>query len=134
MKRFDVQGVELETAETLAFAYIADPTNLPNWTNAFAEVTGSRAVMRTPEGEVEVELEVRTAAAEGTIDWIMTFPDGSIATAFSRLVGLGQGRCAYTFVLTPPPGPLETLEGALSAQSAILSEELQRLRSLLSER
>lgn len=134
MKRFDVQGVELETAEATAFAYIADPNNLPHWTNAFAEVAGSRAVMRTPEGEIEVGLEVRAAPEEGTIDWVMTFPDGSVATAFSRLVGLGEGRCAYTFVLTPPPGPLEALEGALSAQSAILSEELQRLRSLVAKR
>lgn len=132
MKRFDLQGVELETTTALAFAYIADPTNLPHWTNAFAKVTGSRAIMRSPEGEIDVELEVRATAEEGTIDWIMTFPDGSVATAFSRLVGLVEGRCAYTFVLTPPPVPLEKLEGALEAQSIILSEELGRLQSLLS--
>lgn len=131
MRYFDLQGIELDTSYEQAFAYIADPVNLPAWTNAFAEVFGPRAVMRTPEGEVVVGLEVRASAQEGTVDWVMTFPDGAVATAFSRLVRLQDRRCAYSFVLTPPPVPLEALEGALDAQAAILREELGRLRSIL---
>ena len=131
MKRFDLQGIELETSAARAFAYLADPTNLPSWTNAFAEASDSDATMRAPEGEVRVGLEVRAAAENGTVDWFMNFPDGSVATAFSRLVPLAESRCAYTFVLTPPPVALEMLEGALEAQSVILAEELLRLQSIL---
>jgi hypothetical protein len=87
--------------------------------------------MRTPTGEVAIGLEVESSAQAGTIDWRMTFPDGSVATAFSRVVELDRGRCIFSFVLTPPPVPLERLEGALQTQSRTLQEELQRLASIL---
>ena len=53
MKIFDVQGSDLKVPRGQAFAFIADPAQLPRWTNAFASVTAGRAVMRTPSGEVE---------------------------------------------------------------------------------
>jgi len=131
MKKFDVQGVDLHTTREMAFSYIADPMHLPQWTNAFASVTGRRAVMRTPNGEIEIDLMVRSSEEQGTVDWFMTFPDGSVATAFSRVVELDPEHCAYTFVLTPPPVPLEQLEGTLKEQSRILAEELQNLKRIL---
>lgn len=131
MKRFELQGVELPVPAKDAFRYIAGPARLPEWTDAFTEVDDGRAVMRTPEGRVEVDLRVEADPDRGTVDWSMGFPDGSVATAFSRLVDLGGGRCAYTFVLTPPPVPLEALEGALEAQAHILREELSRLGAIL---
>jgi len=76
--------------------------------------------MRTAEREVEIDLGVQASAEHGTIDWRMTFPDGSVATAFSRLVQVDRDRCVFSFVLTPPPVPLEQLEGALEAQSRTL--------------
>lgn len=63
----------------------------------------------------------------------MTFPDQSVATAFSRLVDAAPDRCIYTFVLTPPPVPLEQLEGALEAQAQTLSHELTRLKEILEQ-
>lgn len=131
MKKFDVQGVDLQTTREAALAYIADPTHLPQWTNAFASVTAGKAVLRTPAGEVEIDLIVRSSEQHGTVDWFMTFPDGSVATAFSRVVALDAEHCAYTFVLTPPPVPLEQLEGTLKAQSRILAEELLNLKRIL---
>jgi len=131
MKRFDVQAVDLQAPRNRVFAYVADPARLPQWTRAFASVTGERALLRTPNGEVEIDLAVHSSREEGTIDWRMAFPDGSVATAFSRVVELDPGSCAFTFVLTPPPVPLEQLEGALEAQSRTLSEELQLLKEIL---
>ena len=61
----------------------------------------------------------------------MTFPDGSVATAFSRVVEIDATSCVYSFVLTPPPVPLEQLEGALEAQSRTLAEELARLKQVV---
>jgi hypothetical protein len=131
MKTFDVQGIDLQAPQKRAFSYIADPIHLPQWTSAFASVANGRAVMRTPNGEIEIDLAVRSSEEQGTIDWVMAFPDGSVATAFSRIVKLDSKSCVFTFVLTPPPVPLEQLEGALEAQSRTLAEELQSLKRIL---
>ena len=131
MRTFDVQGIGFDVPSTHAFAFTADPGRLPEWTQAFASVNGARALLRTPNGEVEIGLEVNASAEEGTIDWRMAFPDGSVATAFSRVVPIGHDRCVYSFTLTAPPVPLEQLEGALDAQSRTLAEELEKLKAIL---
>lgn len=131
MRSFDVQGIDLAVPRSKAFAFIADPAQLPKWTNAFASVTAEQAVMRTPSGEVMIDLEVQASAEQGTVDWRMRFPDHSVATAFSRLVETGPDRCIFSFVLTPPPVPLEQLEGALEAQARTLAEELKKLKEIL---
>ena len=131
MKTFDVQAMELNVPRGKALAFIADPEQLPKWTNAFASVTPGRAVMRTPDGEVKVDLAVEASPKHGTVDWRMTFPDRSVATAFSRVVESGRDRCIFVFVLMPPPVPLEQLEGALEAQSRTLAEELRKLKKVL---
>ncbi|HRC85947.1 MAG TPA: SRPBCC family protein [Thermoanaerobaculia bacterium] len=130
-RKFEVQGVELQVPVERAFSYIADPARLPSWTSAFATVEGERACLRTPAGEVEIGLAVESSADRGTIDWHMSFPDGSVAVAYSRVVALSPGSSAYSFVLTAPPVPLEQLEGALDAQSRTLAAELLRLKGLL---
>ena len=84
--------------------------------------------MRTPEGEISVQLEDNVDRKNGVIDTKMTFPDGSVGTAYSRLIALSEDSCAYSFLLTPPPVALEELEGALSAQAEILEQELQILK------
>lgn len=131
MKNFDVQGIEINVPRSKALAVIADPAQLPKWTNAFASVTPGRAVMRTLSGEVAIDLEVETSSEWGTIDWRMRFPDGSVATAFSRVVEMDRDRCVFSFVLLPPPVPLEQLEGALETQSRTLAEELRKLKEIL---
>jgi hypothetical protein len=131
MKRFDVQGIELQATQGQVFSYIADPNHLPHWTRAFASVANGRAMMRTPNGEIDIDLVVQSSEEQGTVDWLMTFPDGSVATAFSRVVKLDSKGCVFAFVLTPPPVPLEQLEGSLEAQSRTLSEELQSLKRIL---
>lgn len=131
MKTFDVQTISLNVSQQQAFTFIADAMRLPEWAQAFASVAGTRALMRTPNGEVEIDLEVRAAAENGTVDWYMTFPDGSTAVAYSRVVELNRDHCAYSFILTPPPVPLEQLEGALDMQSKTLIEELAKLKEIL---
>ena len=131
MKAYDLQGIELKVPGPRAFAFLADATQLPRWTSAFASVTNGRAMMRTPNGEVAVSLHVDASPEQGVVDWRMSFPDGSVARACSRVVPLDAHRCVYTFVLTPPPVPLEQLEGALEQQSRTLTHELATLKELL---
>src|SRR5262245_6301241 len=131
MKAFDVQGIDIAVPRERAFALISDPAKLPQWAEAFESVAAGKAIMRTPQGQATVGLAVDASAAKGTVDWHMTFPDGGQATAYSRLIALGADRCAFTFVLTPPPVPLEQLEGALESQSRTLTRELKALKRLL---
>jgi hypothetical protein len=70
---------------------------------------------------VAIGLEVAASEPHGTVDWTMTFPDGSVGHASSRVVALGAQRCVYSLVLLPPPVPLEQLEGTLAAQSLTLA-------------
>lgn len=131
---FAVQNIALAVPAAHAHAYLADPGNLPKWTNAFAQAEASgNALLRTPQGEVPIKLEVQSDVGMGIVDWYMTFPDGSLATAHSRIVALGEEACAYSFLLTPPPVPLEALEGALEQQTSILAEELQKLKAILED-
>lgn len=131
MQNFDVQAIELATQARRAWRTIADPDLLPKWTNAFREVRAGSALLQTPNGAVPIGLEVRSSETHGTVDWIMSFPDGSVATACSRVVPLDAQRSVYTFVLLPPPVPLEQLEGTLAAQSKTLAQELLRLKELV---
>ena len=129
---FEVKSIALAVPIDAAFNYLKDMTNLPEWTHAFAEVDeDGAAIMRTPEGEVTVQLEDRVDRESGVIDTKMTFPDGGTGTAYSRLIALDDDSCVYSFVLTPPPVALEELEGALSAQADILERELRTLKTKL---
>jgi hypothetical protein len=133
VKNFDVQGIELAVPASRAWRTIADPGRLPDWTQAFSKAENGRAILETPNGAVTIGLEVTASEDHGTVDWAMTFPDGSVGHANSRVVALGAQRCVYSFVLLPPPVPLEQLEGALAAQSLTLAEELRRLKALLEQ-
>ena len=131
MKPYDVQEVELAVAAGRVLEFLADPAQLPRWTRAFASADHRSAMMRTPQGSVTVGLRVEARPEVGTVDWKMTFPDGSIGWAHSRVVELTADRCVYTFVLHAPPVALEAVEGALEAQRVTLALELQDLKALL---
>ena len=133
-KLFDVQAVLIQTPRENACRYIADPRTLPEWTNAFQSAGDGKAKLETPDGAVEIELDVQADASAGTIDWYLRFPDGSLGTAFSRVTPSGEEATIFTFVLMPPPVALEQLEGALQQQIGILERELQVLRSILESR
>jgi hypothetical protein len=129
---YAVQHIGFEVPFTTAFTYIANPLNLVNWTNAFKDVQDNgKAKLATPDGEVDIKLETTANASNGVVDWKMTFPDGSVGIAQSRVVALTEETSAYSFTLTPPPAPLEMLEGALAQQSEILGGELVKLKGVL---
>jgi len=134
MKTFDVQSIGIEAPASQAFDYIADPANLPNWTSAFKRVEGGKTLLETPQGGVAIDLVTTARRETGAIDWRMTFPDGAVGVAFSRVTPDGEARSVYSFVLMAPPVPLEALEGALEAQRQTLAKELLRLKGLLEGR
>src|SRR5262245_198945 len=131
MKTFDVQSVGIEAPAAQVFEFIANAANLPRWTEAFKRVDGAEALLETSQGAVEVNLAVIARREAGTVDWKMTFPDGAVGWAYSRVTPDGEARSVYAFALMAPPVPLEALEGALEAQRKILAKELLRLKGLL---
>jgi hypothetical protein len=134
MEAFAVQSIQLAAPTMQVFNFIADPCNLPRWAHAFKRVSDGRAILQTPNGTVEIYLEVEASEKQGTIDWIMKFPDGTVARACSRVIPLTAEDNVYSFVLLPPPAPLEHLEGALEQQSRTLKEELAGLKAILEQR
>jgi hypothetical protein len=133
MRQFDVQSIQLSVPIREVFAFVAEPRNLPKWAQAFNRVSGGRATLETPNGAVEIDLRVEAFENQGTIDWIMRFPDGAVARACSRLVPLTENQTVYSFLLLPPPVPLEQLEGALEQQSRTLTKELASLKKILEQ-
>lgn len=129
---FDVKNTAIKVPFEQAYAYIANAQNLPQWTNAFASVeSDGQALMTTEQGQVPIKLEVVGDKSQGTIDWKMTFPDNLEAIAHSRVVPLSEESSAYSFLLTPPPAPLEMLEVALAQQAKTLEQELITLKNIL---
>ena len=120
-KNYDVQGVFINTGIGKAFDFIANPENLPKWTKAFSEANRTGAKMTTPRGEITISLETVASKESGSIDWYLTMPDGAVGSAFSRLTPHGAA-CVYSFVLMPPPVPVELVEGTLKQQMGMLKE------------
>ena len=131
MKTFDVQSVGIDARRSRVFEFVAEPSNLPKWAKAFRSADTHSAQLETSEGTVAIRLKTDARRDAGTVDWMMTFPDGSVGTAYARVTPDGENRSVFSFVLMAPPVPLEAVEGALDAQRKILTEELARLKRIL---
>jgi hypothetical protein len=113
------------------FEFLREPANLPRWAHAFVSAGNGRARLETPAGAVDAGPGVTADAATGVVDWRLTFPDGGVGLAQSRVTETTRGTCIYSFVLHAPPVALEQVEGALDAQRAQLQSELATLKSLM---
>lgn len=130
-KSFSVQSVSIDSPVDKVFSFIANPSNLPLWTDAFKKADHNSALLVSPAGELQIGLETKSDKESGTIDWIMKLPDGGIGNAYSRVVKNANGRSIYSFILLAPPVPIEKLEGTLKEQEIILSKELKKLKQIL---
>jgi hypothetical protein len=128
---FDVQGIEILAPRDKVFEFLREPGNLPKWAHAFVSAGAGRARLQTPNGAIDIVLDVSENAGAGTVDWRLGFPDGGVGLAQSRVTDTARGSCIYSFVLHPPPVALEQIEGALDAQIVTLRAELAKLKSLM---
>jgi hypothetical protein len=131
MKMFDVQGIEIMASPAKVFEFVREPRNLPRWAHAFVSAGNGRARLETPAGAVDVSLDVLADKQAGTVDWNLTFPDGGVGLAQSRVTRTTRDTAIFSFVLHAPPVALEHVEGALEAQIATLKTELATLKSLM---
>jgi hypothetical protein len=133
MRMFDVQGIEITAPHRKVFEFLREPANLPRWAHAFVSAWNGHARLETPAGAVDVGLDVLANAESGVVDWRLTFPDGTVGLAQSRVTETTRGTCIYSFVLHAPPVTLEHVEGALEAQRRLLQSELATLKSLMEQ-
>lgn len=131
MRMFDVQGIEIMAQRRTVFEFLKEPANLPLWAHAFVSAEDGRARLETPAGAIDLGLDVSADADTGIVDWRLTFPDGGVGIAQSRVTETTRGTCIYSFVLHAPPVALEQVEGALEAQRVLLESELATLKSLM---
>jgi hypothetical protein len=128
---FDVQGIEIMAQRRTVFEFLKEPANLPLWAHAFVSAEDGRARLETPAGAIDLGLDVSADADTGIVDWRLTFPDGGVGIAQSRVTETTRGTCIYSFVLHAPPVALVQVEGALEAQRVLLESELATLKSLM---
>ena len=127
----DTQTIRLETDATRAFAFLADPANLPVWAVGFCRRIrrdGGQWVVETVSGECALDIDADPG--RGTIDFHLRPAPGVTASAYSRLVPC-TGGCEYVFTQFAPPGASDQ---AFRANVEALKEELVVLRSVLRAR
>ena len=117
----DTQTITLPVSSQDAFAFLADPANLPRWAVGFArsiQREGEAWIVQTAQGAMPVRIVAD--AMRGTIDFHMTVAPGFEAVAYSRVVPNDSG-AEYVFTQFQLPSMAdEVFEG----QREALAEEL----------
>jgi hypothetical protein len=119
--RADTQAITVPVSAEEAFAFLAEPENLPRWAVGFARGIrreGEEWIVQTAQGEMRVR--VLADAAHGTIDVHMSVAPGLETVAYSRVVPNDAG-AEYVFTQFQLPGMADEV---FAAQRAALAEEL----------
>ena len=117
----DTQTTTLPVSAEDAFAFLAQPENLPRWAVGFARGIrreGDEWILQTAQGEMPVR--VCADATRGTIDFHMRVARGLETIAYSRVVPNDSG-AEYVFTQFQLPGMPDEI---FAAQRAALAEEL----------
>jgi Polyketide cyclase / dehydrase and lipid transport len=130
--RSNTQTVSIDSPADRAFAFVADPSNLPRWAIGFAKDVnqvkqGGDLGYVVTTGQGEVPLRVATDARLGVVDFHMTVADGADAVARSRVLPRGDG-AEYVFTQFQAPGMADAV---FEGQVAALGHELVALKALL---
>ena len=119
--RADTQTITVPASPDDAFAFLADPENLPRWAVGFARRIrheGEAWLVQTAHGEMPIRIEAD--AARGTIDFHMTVVPEVETVAYSRVVPNDAG-AEYVFTQFQLP---DMTDEVFATQRAALAEEL----------
>lgn len=130
VKNFEVLSIGINCDYKKAFDYVANPDNLPKWTNQFVKVNQNSASFNMFNDVVEVTFETYANEELGTIDWKITFPDGNSGMAYSRLTRNIEG-VIYAFNFILPPLQEDDLKRAYATQKDNIENEIHKLKTLL---
>jgi hypothetical protein len=127
--RSNTQAISIDSPADRAFAFVADPNNLPRWAIGFAKDVrrGGDLGYVVTTGQGDVPLRVATDAQLGVVDFHMADPGGADAVAHSRVLPRGDG-AEYVFTQFQAPGMPDAV---FDGQVAALAHELVALKALL---
>src|SRR5215216_7813656 len=117
----DTQTIMLPVSAEEAFAFLAEPENLPRWAVGFGRGIRREAdvwIVQTTQGEMPIR--VVADARHGTIDFHMTVSPEVEAVAYSRVVP-NEADAEYVFTQFQLPGMVDEV---FTAQRTALAEEL----------
>lgn len=130
-KTFILEGISIDRSASDVFKFVSDRFTLPAWTKAFKKVTPDGADYETPGGTVPIGLDVIADRDSGTVDWVMTFPEGNIARAFGRVLAEESSARANVQFFFAPTLPPEGRAATLEQLSTIIREEFIVLKQTL---
>lgn len=124
--RGETETIAIAAPLAAVLAVIADPLRLPEWAPAFATaVTPEDDLWRIDQGEGTTFLvDVAVHAPAGTVDLLR--PNDPSRGARLRALTSGTGTELLFTILFPPAAP----EEAVTAQMAVVAEELRTVRAL----
>lgn len=121
--------VILSVSKERAFEFLSSVENLPEWATEFARelkvVDGRHKVVN---GLGEFFFEIRADEKTGVIDMLAGPTEDELALFPTRVVGLPDGRSAFTFTMFQGPGMPDAL---FESQHASLLRELGVLEQRL---
>lgn len=116
----------LDAPREEVFAYLSDVRNLPTWATEFAQelrLEGEDFKVVTPLGEVY--FEIHADRDTGIIDMLAGASQEGMGLFPTRVVGLPDGRSAYSFTLFQAPGMRDE---DFERQCRSLERELENVR------
>jgi hypothetical protein len=94
----------LSASPATVFAYMSDIDNLPEWATEFArELVRDGDNYKVRNGLGEFLFEIRADADDGVIDMFAGPSKDAMAIFPTRVVGLPDGRSAYSFTMFQAP-------------------------------
>jgi hypothetical protein len=131
--RSSTQTISLPVDQLQAFAFLAEPQNLPRWAVGFCHAirpTDEATTWIATTGQGEVRVRYVADPKTGVIDFHLSPAPGVDVLAASRVVPNGD-HAEYVFTQFQSPGMPDEV---FAAQVAALGDELQVLARILSAR
>lgn len=125
-------SVWINTSPAEAYAYVADPQNLPQWAAGLASgevrAVEGRWAVSSPMGEISVEFAAPNDL--GVVDHVVRLPDGEVFYNPMRVTPAGDDErwCEVVFTVRGRPG---ATDDEMAADVAAVRADLEQLRRIL---
>jgi hypothetical protein len=132
-KRFVMIGREFNVSADMAYAFIAQPSNLPKWALAFRDADEYSALLAFPDGNsLRVPMITKVSKEFGVIDWHISLPNGFLDIVRSRVYSVTDDRCIYELSFNERPVADAMMESAMEEQARMVEQEFDNLETVFS--
>jgi hypothetical protein len=131
-KQFAIVARVFNVPADLAYAFIAEPTNLPQWALAFKEADDYSARLSFPDGaDMRVSMKTVKSKDFGIVDWHLSLPNDFVDVVRSRVYSISDNRCIYELSFNQRPVEESEMENAMEQQARLVEKEFDNLNKLL---